>query len=1016
MVPVKLSLTNFMSYGEGVPPLDFSSFHMACLSGNNGHGKSALLDAITWSLWGEGRKASGDRKPDEGLLRIGTTEMQVEFEFDLEGDHYRVIRSYRKTARAGVSSLELQVYDETTGGYLPLSESSSVTKTQHQINRLLRMDYDTFINSAFILQGRADEFTRRSARERKVILADILGLSRYDELMKLARSHAGQSDKDCTRLAAKLEEIEAELAHKEEYERELARLSGELATLSDALGRDEQASARLSETRSDLRNKSRRVADLKQEMERSGAALQELRSQLEAARKEVAAYQGILGRTDRIVADFARYEALRNTEREYTEKLRVLKDKGEERRTLEQAIAQMRNEVERRREVWESRRSDVEKILREAEPILGREKEIEEGIAALRKAQEAEGRWEEKWELTQQSEQARKEIQKRIDAAKGEIQVQLRTLEGRLREVQAKAKLELEYKKESEAVKAELRALEELEKTRQGIREEGTALRLKIDSAKGQIAQTQQEITATEEKLSMLRANPEAHCPLCRSDLDEPKRLHIEEEYSARIAEKGEQIVRLQAALEEEDRTRSELRTRYKEAEERIRDLPEKRQALARAEEAYKEAILALGEIRKRKKEIEVLQKKLTEKTFAEVDQRMWAETELELQRIGYDPERHQAVRKAIRETGRFAEEHAKLESVRGQHKKARERLPEIHEKITKATEFLRDKLYAPKEQERLTQLLGEIGEIGYEEERHRQIHEELEQLSESRVLRDRLTQAGERLEGAQRVVEGLGRTIEDRIRTRQDTETEQERLTEEVGKLGEVEEQIARLEEQIRATRKSQEELLIRRGGVQSRHEHCVRLEENRSGVKAELRKARKDRDVYEKLTLAFGKDGIQALIIEGAIPEIEEEANDILGRLTENRTQISIEPLRDLKSGGTKETLDIKISDEVGTRSYELYSGGEAFRTDFALRIALSKLLAKRAGTRLRTLVIDEGFGTQDTQGLEHLIQAIQSISEDFDKIIVVTHLEILKNAFPVRIEVVKHPDTGSTYEVIG
>ena len=120
--------------------------------------------------------------------------------------------------------------------------------------------------------------------------------------------------------------------------------------------------------------------------------------------------------------------------------------------------------------------------------------------------------------------------------------------------------------------------------------------------------------------------------------------------------------------------------------------------------------------------------------------------------------------------------------------------------------------------------------------------------------------------------------------------------------------------------------------------------------------------------------------------------------------------------KSGGTKETLDIKISDEMGTRNYELYSGGEAFRTDFSLRIALSKLLAKRAGTRLRTLVIDEGFGTQDAQGLEHLVEAIQSISDDFDKIIVVTHLEALKNAFPVRIEVVKHPDTGSTYEVIG
>ena len=103
------------------------------------------------------------------------------------------------------------------------------------------------------------------------------------------------------------------------------------------------------------------------------------------------------------------------------------------------------------------------------------------------------------------------------------------------------------------------------------------------------------------------------------------------------------------------------------------------------------------------------------------------------------------------------------------------------------------------------------------------------------------------------------------------------------------------------------------------------------------------------------------------------------------------------------------------MGTRPYEMYSGGEAFRTNFALRIALSKLLAHRAGTRLLTLVIDEGFGTQDAEGLEFLIEALQGIRDDFEKIIVVTHLERLKDAFPARIEVVKQPETGSVFEVI-
>ena len=165
MIPTRLALKNFLSYSEDAPALDFASFHVACISGANGHGKSALLDAITWALWGEARKAGTDRKPDEGLLRTGTTDMQVTFEFQLEGKQYRVTRSYRKTARAGSTSLELQVYSPESNSYKALSEEGSLRKTQERLNSLLRMGYDTFINSAFILQGRADEFTRRNARD-----------------------------------------------------------------------------------------------------------------------------------------------------------------------------------------------------------------------------------------------------------------------------------------------------------------------------------------------------------------------------------------------------------------------------------------------------------------------------------------------------------------------------------------------------------------------------------------------------------------------------------------------------------------------------------------------------------------------------------------------------------------------------------------------------------------------------------------------------------------------------------
>jgi exonuclease SbcC len=157
--------------------------------------------------------------------------------------------------------------------------------------------------------------------------------------------------------------------------------------------------------------------------------------------------------------------------------------------------------------------------------------------------------------------------------------------------------------------------------------------------------------------------------------------------------------------------------------------------------------------------------------------------------------------------------------------------------------------------------------------------------------------------------------------------------------------------------------------------------------------------------LERAFGKDGVPALLIEQALPEIETQANDLLDRLTAGSMSIRFNTQRQLKSKDEKrETLDILISDNAGTREYEMFSGGEAFRVNFAIRLALSRVLAHRAGARLQTLFIDEGFGSQDAEGRQRLLEAINLVQPEFARILVITHLEELKDAFPARIEVEK------------
>jgi DNA repair protein SbcC/Rad50 len=172
-----------------------------------------------------------------------------------------------------------------------------------------------------------------------------------------------------------------------------------------------------------------------------------------------------------------------------------------------------------------------------------------------------------------------------------------------------------------------------------------------------------------------------------------------------------------------------------------------------------------------------------------------------------------------------------------------------------------------------------------------------------------------------------------------------------------------------------------------------------------------------YKLLDRAFGKDGVPALLIEQALPEIEMRANELLERLSEGNMSVRFvtqAAFKDKKRDDLRETLDILISDGAGTRDYELYSGGEAFRVNFAIRLALSELLAKRAGARLQTLVVDEGFGSQDAQGRQHLIEAINQVKQDFAKVLVISHIDELKEAFPNRIEVEK-TEHGSTLRVV-
>ena len=287
MIPLRLKLSGFLSYRDPVE-LDFSSFDLACISGENGAGKSSLLDAMTWSLFGQARKR------DESVINLQSAVAEVVFTFEYENNQYRVIRSL---ARGKTTTLEFQISDG--GVWRPLTEHTN-RETQARIEQILRLDYDTFINVSFFLQGRTDQFAQQSPTRRKEILGDILGLEIWEVYKERAAERRKTFEGDLGAVDGRTAEINAELAEEEPRKQKLKELEAQMKQLS-ALRKTQESvlenlrkaaasqaaaeKARLEEERRALKEQEKAVKD-------QAARVDEMTSRIESAKNTLGEVEG----------------------------------------------------------------------------------------------------------------------------------------------------------------------------------------------------------------------------------------------------------------------------------------------------------------------------------------------------------------------------------------------------------------------------------------------------------------------------------------------------------------------------------------------------------------------------------------------------------------------------------------------------------------------------------------------------------------------------------------------------
>ncbi|MBF8302027.1 MAG: hypothetical protein HW396_308 [Candidatus Dadabacteria bacterium] len=1009
MVPLQLSLKNFLSYSEDAPILDFRGFTIACLSGKNGHGKSALLDALTWALWGKCRA-----KNKEEVIKRGAKEARVELEFELEGNRYRVIRTIIRTKGSATStSLDFQVFDTSTGSFRSLSQGGLAQGT---IEKTLKMDYDSFICSAFILQGRADEFTKRTPAERKDVLARILGLERYEELAKKARELAQKSKLEGEQIERDTTNIESEISQKDNLTRKLNETKAEEDKITNEIKEKEKYYEVVIRESEALRAKTETYRRLTRDKEDTLRRFSRLKEDLDKLVREIDKDKEIISKEKEVLQGYLEFEKAREEEKIFSEKLISYTNLIKELEKTNRIINDEKSNIEKEISSLSGRNGELENRVTQIMKLLKREEEIQAGFKEFLDTEFLEKEVEKKRHFVEKLKSRERELENSIQKISFEIGAQIKGLEAKIKELSEKAENRERFRQECEKLRAEIRVGEEIqtkcESLKAKLKEIGGEKKASI-SRKSEFEKIEKEET---EKLNLIKSQADKpQCPLCESPLGEEARETL-------IQKLEKYLLDLEDTLEEENKNIGQLEKEEKRialeikaAELKIKNLQELNKQLGEKEKSLKDAITASQDLELAKNELDRLKNIIEKEDFGAEFRDELKEVIQEIIKTAYEEKQHKEIKDKLESLREFQTESKRLEDAKSNKDEIESQRVSIKAKTRSLTKTLDEGLFAVEYKERALEIENQIRELRYDEQKHKELRSILKSLERFAKEKESLDRAKLSLRLREKELENLeGRLTTEREQLEK-TEKELKELEEVISQSEALERNKKVIEDAISRLKRTKDEIIEKKGRIISKLEWITSLENKKEDALKKAKKLGYDMTLYQELDKAFGKNGIQALIIESAIPEIDIEANKLLTRLTDSGMTLSLEMVKPTQKGGEKETLEIKVGDNFGTRSYETFSGGEAFRIDFALRIAISKFIANRSGAQLRTLIIDEGFGTQDKDGLGQFIQAINTIKNDFDKILVITHIDELKDKFPVRIDVTKETGRGSTFEIL-
>jgi len=1009
MIPVQLTLEGLYSYQQR-QIIDFKNLTDAGLFGifgSVGSGKSSVLEAISFALYGETERLNMRDKRAYNMMNLKSNASYIEFDFlNYENKLFRAARDFKRNSKKfdDVKPSSVTFYENVDNKWIPLEHSNA--------EQIIGLSYSNFKRTIIIPQGQFKEFLELGAAERTNMMKEIFGLQRYD----LQNNVASLNIKN----RSELDQLDGQLKGFEEINEEIILLQKEnLKTEQQKLQEAKENFQKINESYQQFKSLKADFENLQQKKE-NFRTLSNQKGEIDLLEAQTDLYDRISRIFSPLLSEKEKLSReISEKQLEAEQQNKIVQETALEFNTVKEHISnlQPKFEILEQSKIQENDLHLILQILKYSDEIKNLKERTQKGSKEVNEVEEK-----------------RKNIQQNIDQLSLEIEkLKTKKLDSTLLLnignwfIQQKNFRKAEKDQTEKIQKQELQIQqisEELKAFPENFKEDFRAQKETLEAQKKEFLQKSDHLKIQQE---LARFSSELHhgeaCPLCGSS-EHPNIVEFHDvntelqEVQNKIQSADQELVSLQKQENEADKIlerKSIFKNQLKIEKETFSGIQNDIQNHLKS--------FIWTEFNP-ENEAEFQQKRLqsleTEKQIEQINQNI-SQQRASLAKELENLEKYQKALENFKIQEAKKEEqintnrsNLKILIWENYHQKSSGEVEDIYEKLSQSNieteknyqELIRkEKEISPKLAEQttiLSQLEKQISELKSEiasnletidkalSENNFTDFSQIENILDKKInveeARDKIQKFKIDFEILKNGIAELELKLKDFSFDSELFATREKEFSEAENELNQINNSIVKYTTEIERLEKQyrkKEDLLKEQSKLQKRAENL------------------------KVMTNLFKGAGFVQYVSSIYLRQLCDHANVRFHRMTRNQLSLQL-----------NENNDFEIIDylnEGRSRSVKTLSGGQAFQVSLSLALALAESVQSNAQSDKNFFFIDEGFGTQDLESVNIVFETLNALQKENRIVGIISHVEELKEKIPVALEVVKDEERGSLITII-